>query len=663
MNHSSYDVIVIGGGHAACEAALAAAKMGAETLLLTASLDQIAYMPCNPSIGGPAKGHLVREIDALGGAMGEVTDRTAIQIRMLNSSKGPAVQALRAQCDKRLYAATMKEVLEEQPRLTLRQELVVDVPLDLGGSEPRVREVVTQGGGRYRCRAAVLTTGTFLRARMVAGDTVASGGRAGEGPANELSAALAALGFRLRRLKTGTPPRIDARSLDFSLTQIQPGCPTPLWFSDAGAHGELEILTRAPLPLYPQPAPSPWRPQMACYLVHTNEATHAQIRANIDRAPMYDGTIEGVGPRYCPSIEDKVTRFPQKGSHQLFLEPEGWRTTEVYVQGANTSLPHDVQWAMLRAIPALRGVTITRFGYAVEYDAVDVGELTPTLETKRVRGLFCAGQVNGTSGYEEAAGQGLLAGINAARHAAGRSPVILRRDQAYLGVMIDDLVTQEFVEPYRMLTSRAEYRLLLRGDNADLRLTPLAHDLGLVSRRRRERVREKEACRDTVLAALATTRLTDSGVTQAALAARGIAPLRGPVTALELLQRPDLPYPALARFLDDRGVPAPEAAGGSWTAVPAAVVEQVDVEARYARYIEAQRAQVARLAAMEGRAIPREFDYAALPSLRAEAREKLLTVRPATLGQAGRIAGVTPSDLAALLVAVERSGRRPAPAG
>src|SRR5436190_2659829 len=369
-DRDSYDVIVIGGGHAACEAALAAARMGRATLLLTANLDTIAHMPCNPSVGGPAKGHLVREIDALGGAMGEVADRTAIQIRMLNTGKGPAVQALRAQCDTRLYAATMKEVLEEQPGLTLRQELVVDLPLDRGRGEPAVREVVTQAGNRYRCRAAVLTTGTFLRARMVAGGTVAPGGRAGEGPANELSASLGALGFRLRRLKTGTPPRIDARSIDFALTELQPGSPTPLWFSEAGRRGELEVVTRAPLPLYPQPAQeaAPWRRQMACYLIHTNGEAHAHIRANIDRAPMYDGTIQGVGPRYCPSIEDKVVRFPQKAAHQLFLEPEGWRTTEVYVQGANTSLPHDVQWAMLRAIPALREAVITRFGYAVEYD-------------------------------------------------------------------------------------------------------------------------------------------------------------------------------------------------------------------------------------------------------------------------------------------------------
>ncbi|HEX5501301.1 MAG TPA: FAD-dependent oxidoreductase, partial [Thermomicrobiales bacterium] len=397
-----------------------------------------------------------------------------------------------------------------------------------------------------------------------------------------------------------------------------------------------------------------WRRQMACYLVHTNPAAHEQIRANAHRAPMYDGTIEGVGPRYCPSIEDKVVRFPQKEAHQLFLEPEGWRTAEVYVQGANTSLPHDVQWAMLRAIPALRDAVITRFGYAVEYDAVDVGELTPTLETKRVHGLFCAGQVNGTSGYEEAAGQGLVAGVNAARHAAGRPGVIVRRDQGYLGVMIDDLVTQEFREPYRMLTARAEYRLLLRGDNADLRLTPLAYELGLVPRARHERVRAREAARDAALAALAAARLTDGAATQAALAAHGIAPLGGPTTALDVLRRPDVHYAALAAFLDASGAPAP---GGDGWALPEGVAEQVEIEARYEHYIEAQRAQVRRLAQLERRAIARDFDYAALPSLRAEAREKLAAIRPATLGQAGRIAGVTPSDLATLLVALERASR------
>ena len=649
----SFDVIVIGGGHAACEAALAAARMGAATLLLTANLDTIAYLPCNPSIGGPAKGNLVREIDALGGAMGEVTDRTAIQIRLLNSSKGPAVQALRAQCDKRLYSMTMKEVLEEEPRLTLRQELVVDLPLDLGGSEARVDEVVTQGGNRYRCRAAVLTTGTFLRARMIAGETVAPGGRAGEGPANELSASLGKLGFQLRRLKTGTPPRIDARTIDFAQTTLQPGSSTPLWFSQAGAHGEIEPLLRQPLPIYPQDGETPWRRQMACYLVHTNEAVHKQISDNAERSPMFNGTIQGIGPRYCPSIEDKVRRFPEKGAHQLFLEPEGWRTTEVYVQGANTSLPHDVQWAMLRAIPALREATITRFGYAVEYDAVGVGELLPTLMAKRVQGLFCAGQVNGTSGYEEAAGQGIVAGMNAARYAAGADPVILRRDQAYLGVMIDDLATQDFAEPYRLMTSRAEYRLLLRGDNADLRLTPLAYELGLVSPARHERVRAKLAQRDALLDALAATKLTDSATTQRALEAAGIAPLHGPTTARDLLRRPHLTWPALLAFLR-ANTPAPESLGDAGWDVPGEVAEQAVIETQYAHYIETQHAHVRRLEAMESRAIPPRFDYSILANLRTEAREKLRAIKPATLGQASRIAGVTPSDLAALLVALER---------
>lgn len=657
-DNSYYDVIVVGGGHAACEAALAAAKMGASTLLLTANLDTIAYMPCNPSIGGPAKGHIVAEIDALGGAMGQVADQTAIQVRMLNTGKGPAVRALRAQCDKRLYAAAMKEVLEQQPGLTLRQEEVVDLPLAHTHGEMLANAVFTRGGNQYRCAATVLTTGTFLRARMVAGTSSTPGGRSGEAPANELSATLGALGFRLRRLKTGTPPRIDARSIDFGMTAMQPGSPTPLWFSDAGRRGELELLNRAPLAVYPQPPrddAAPWRPQMACYLVHTNERAHDHIRANLARAPLFDGSIEGVGPRYCPSIEDKVVRFPAKTAHQLFLEPEGWRTAEVYVQGANTSLPHDVQWALLRAIPALREARITRFGYAVEYDAVDAGELTPTLEAKRVRGLFFAGQVNGTSGYEEAAGQGLLAGVNAARFAAGRSGVVIPRDVGYLGVMIDDLVTQEFIEPYRMLTSRAEYRLLLRADNAELRLTGLAYELGLVPRERFDRVQARAARRDEALARLAATRLTDSATTQAELAARGIAPLGGLTTGLELLRRPDVQFAAVEQVLNALRLPGPSG-GGRWE-LSHEVAEQVEIEATYAHYIEAQRSQVARLAGMEARAIPASFDFATLPSLRAEAREKLVAIRPATLGQAARIAGVTPSDVAVLLVSLERDSR------
>jgi tRNA uridine 5-carboxymethylaminomethyl modification enzyme len=415
----------------------------------------------------------------------------------------------------------------------------------------------------------------------------------------------------------------------------------------------LDPLIRQPLPLYPQGEETPWRRQMACYLIHTNEVAHGHIRDNIDRAPIYDGTIAGTGPRYCPSIEDKVVRFAQKEQHQLFLEPEGWRTTEVYVQGANTSLPHDVQWAMLRAIPALREAVITRFGYAVEYDAVGVGELLPTLATKRVQGLFCAGQVNGTSGYEEAAGQGLLAGINAARYAAGADLVTFGRDQAYIGVMLDDLATQEFFEPYRLLTSRAEHRLLLRSDNADLRLTPLAYDLGLVSRVRYERVLAKAAQRDVLRAALADTRLTETAATQAALATVGIAPLQGLTTALDLLRRPHLTWAQLQGYLCDH-VTAPAALGEAGWCMPDAVAEQVVIETRYDHYIATQQTHVQKLATMEARGIPREFDYCTMPNLRAEAREKLQRVQPATLGQAGRIAGVTPTDLAALLIALER---------
>ncbi|MDI3342020.1 MAG: tRNA uridine-5-carboxymethylaminomethyl(34) synthesis enzyme MnmG [Sphaerobacter sp.] len=558
-----FDVIVIGAGHAGCEAALAAARAGCTTLVLTPNLDRIGFMPCNPSIGGPAKGHLVREVDALGGEMAQAIDRTAIQIRLLNTSKGPAVQALRAQADKTLYPLAMKEALERQKRLTVRQEAVTDIELLPGGERPRVQAVRTDAGNRYLAGAVVVTAGTFLRGSMIAGTWRASGGRAGEPAAVALASSLRDVGIQLRRFKTGTPPRIDARTIDFSQTELQPGSAEPRWFSFDGAHGQIERLELPPLPIYPGVTDG-WRVQMPCYQVHTNPETHRIIAENLDRAPMFNGAIEGVGPRYCPSIEDKVVRFRDKPSHGLFLEPEGWRTMEVYVQGANTSLPQDVQLAFLRTIPALANVAITRYGYAVEYDAIDTAELTVTMEARRVAGLFFAGQVCGTSGYEEAAGQGIVAGLNAACYTQGAEPLVLRRDQAYIGVMIDDLTTQAFSEPYRMLTSRAEYRLLLRADNAEARLSSIAYRYGLISRERWETVQRETRLIEQALAWLAAQHLPDNERTNAALRRAGLPPLTRHMTALEYLRRPEVRYVTLAPVLASLSGDDPDA----WVVAP-----------------------------------------------------------------------------------------------
>jgi tRNA uridine 5-carboxymethylaminomethyl modification enzyme len=706
MNEAQYDVIVVGAGHAGCEAALAAARMGRRTLLLTLNLDSVALMPCNPSIGGPAKGHVVREIDALGGEMGRNTDRTFIQIRMLNTSKGPAVQALRAQCDKKLYQLTMKTALETAPNLDLKQGAAAQLLLeplagedaaDFGGTlDPsaqaadaaianprrrlRVTGIVTATGRTYRARSVVLTTGTFLRGRIIMGEVTASAGRAGEAPSIALAENLGELKFPLLRLKTGTPPRIDARTIDWSQVEYQFGSPTPLAFS----HTPVEPVLRPPLPGYPNPAPTAWRPQMPCYMVHTTAETHAVIRANLSRAPMFNGSIEGVGPRYCPSIEDKIVRFAHKESHQLFLEPEGWQTNEVYVQGANTSLPEDVQWAMLRSIPGLQNAEIMRIGYAVEYDAVPSTEITAGLETKRVAGLFLAGQINGTSGYEEAAGQGILAGINAAlsaRAAEQGTPgpshplkprpaplaawpedtlntdltrgmagaladgglLVLPRSHSYIGVMVDDLTTHVLTEPYRLFTSRAEYRLLLRSDNADLRLTPIAYHLGLVDRARYEAVEAKRARIAALLARLDGIRINPLAPEAAALAAQGWALPERTVTVAEYLRRPESDWPLLPALglTDD-----------------AAVAEQVTVAAKYGPYIEKQEAEVRRLQRVEERRLPEDFDYTTVLGIRNEARQKFSQFRPATIGQAARIGGITPSDIAVLLVALER-GKAP----
>lgn len=673
-SYTCYDVIVIGAGHAGCEAAHAAARMGCRTLLLTIDLDKIAHMSCNPSIGGPAKSHLVREIDALGGLMAHVIDASFIQIRLLNESKGPAVQSLRAQADKRLYSRLMKETLEATPNLHLRQAMVERiVPLNIATNHEAYPEfpdarfvVVTHTGWKYTARALVLTTGTFLRGRLITGQATWEGGRAGESAARALGEDLSSLGFPLVRLKTGTPPRVHARSIDFSATEVQPGSATPLYFGhyyediehQGQRTGNREQNTYAsgsiprspfngvpPAPVYPQPMLDAWRSQLPCYLVYTTPRFHELIRANLDRAPLFSGIIEGVGPRYCPSIEDKIVRFADKERHGLFLEPEGWNTYEVYVQGCNTSLPEDVQWAMIQSIPALRDAELMRIGYAIEYDAVATGELGADMGARRLPGLYLAGQINETTGYEEAAAQGIMAGINAARFLAGQPAVILRRDEAYIGVMIDDLITKEIREPYRMFTSRAEYRLLLRGDNADLRLTPLGYALGMVNEARAAFVERKRAQSEELQALLAGRRVFPTADTNAALARAGLAPLTNPVSVADMLRRPDVRYQDVQAVFD-----LPE--------VPGYVCEQVELAARYGSYIERQQREAERVRKMESRRLPLDLDYGTVKGLRNEARQVLQHFRPATLGQAGRLAGVNPSDIMILLFALERQEQR-----
>ena len=619
----NYDIIVIGAGHAGVEAALAAARMGRRTLILTLSLDNIAMMPCNPSVGGPGKSHLVREIDALGGEMGLAADRASIQRRLLNTGKGPAVHALRMQADKFLYQRIMKETLENTENLDVRQLLVTELITEERTGEKRVTGVVCETGERLAARAVILATGTYLRGRIILGETIYDSGPNGQRPAMALSDSLRAVGLKLMRFKTGTPARIDRRSIDFAKTSMQEGDPAAPAFS---------FLTEE------MPAE-----QTPCWLTYTNEETHAVIRANLHRAPMANGVIEGIGPRYCPSVETKIARFPDKERHQLFLEPEGLHTNEMYVQGMSTSLPTDVQEAFLTTIPGLEHARIMRPGYAIEYDCLDPLQLEATLAVKGIAGLYSAGQSNGTSGYEEAAAQGLIAGINAARSIAGEEPLILRRSDGYIGVLIDDLVTKGTEEPYRMMTSRAEYRLVLRQDNADLRLTPRGRAVGLVTDERWARFTAKRDAIDAALALLRERRLSPSAETEALLADAGISPLRVPMSLFALLSR-EGDYRVLAALFD---LPA----------LADDVREEVEITARYDGYIRKQEEQIARMERLESRRIPAEFDYTAVTSLRLEAAEKLSAVRPRSIGQASRISGVSPADISVLLVYLERARR------
>lgn len=615
-----YDVIVIGAGHAGSEAALAAARMGCETLLLTINLDMVAFMPCNPSVGGPAKGHVVREIDALGGEMGRNIDKTYIQMRMLNTGKGPAVHALRAQADKFLYQHTMKETIEKQERLTLRQGLVEELIVEDGVC----KGVVTKTGAQYLGKSVVLTTGTYLRGKIIMGELMYESGPNNQQPAVKLSESLRKHGLELVRFKTGTPPRVHQDTIDFSKTTIQPGDEKPKFFS-------YETTEEVPN-------------QLPCWLTYTSEATHQIINDNLHRAPMFSGAIEGTGPRYCPSIEDKIVRFSDKPKHQIFLEPEGRNTKEYYVQGLSTSMPEDVQLNILRSIPGLEKVEMMRTGYAIEYDAVVPTQLKPSLETKLVDGLFTAGQINGTSGYEEAAGQGIMAGINAARKVLGQEPVILDRSEAYIGVLIDDLVTKGTNEPYRLLTSRAEYRLLLRHDNADLRLTPKGHEIGLISEERFARFNDKVKKVADELERLKTTKVKPTEA-QEMLTSIGSAEINNAVDLLSLLRRPEVTYEHIHQLS-----PSP-------VSLTEDMKEQVEIQVKYTGYIEKQLAQVERLRKMEMKRIPDDIRYEDIHGIATEAKQKLAKIRPLSIGQASRISGVSPADISILLVHLEHYNR------
>lgn len=619
-NKDKYDVVVIGAGHAGCEAALATARLGFQTLVFTVSVDSIAMMPCNPNIGGSSKGHLVRELDALGGEMGKVIDRTFIQSKMLNKSKGPAVHSLRAQADKAVYSRTMRRVLEAQENLEIKQGEVANLLVEDG----KITGVQTFSGATYHCKAVIICSGTYLKARCIYGDVSQYTGPNGLQAANHLTDCLKELGIKMYRFKTGTPARVDRKTVDFSKMEEQFGDERVVPFSFTTNPDDVQI------------------DQASCWLTYTNETTHDIIRANLDRSPLYSGMIEGTGPRYCPSIEDKVVKFADKKRHQVFLEPEGLETDEMYIGGMSSSLPEDVQYAMYRSVPGLEHVKIVRNAYAIEYDCIDARQLKPSLEFRNISGLFSAGQFNGSSGYEEAAAQGLIAGINAARKLQGRESLVLDRSEAYIGVLIDDLVTKESHEPYRMMTSRAEYRLLLRQDNADQRLTEKGYEVGLISQERYDRLKEKERLIESEIERLKNAYVGTSEKVQELLEFYESTPLNSGSSLAELIRRPELSYESVAD-IDVTRPKLPEDLAEE-------VIGQVDISLKYDGYIQRQKRQVEQFKKMENKKIPEDMDYDAVNSLRIEAVQKLKEYRPVSIGQASRISGVSPADISVLLV-------------